>query len=158
MINAPWLTPEKLRLVDCLLISYRNAFGHSLLAVEKSQLSLPMASRELFELRSPVVAHEGGIDPLISYANSSALKLWVRQWDQMVGMPSKLTAPKEELATRAFALDNALERGALVGYSGIRMDSLGRRFLIHNAAIWTIWNHNGVACGQATSFSNWSFI
>ena len=105
-----------------------------------------------------MIAHDGSNDPLITYANSSALELWVRKWDQMIGMPSRLTAPIEERKTRAFVLESALRQGPVVGYSGIRMDSLGRRFFIHNATIWTIRNQNGVACGQAASFSNWSFI
>ncbi len=147
-----------MRFVACLLVSYRQAFGHHLLSVEKSQSSLRLLSQELFAFSNPVMAHDSSQENLINYANSSALQLWACKWDQLVGKPSCLTAPVDQRKSRAFVLENALRRGSAVGYSGIRVDRLGRKFLIYNALIWTIWNENGDALGQAASFSNWDFI
>ena len=76
----------------------------------------------------------------------------------MVGMPSRLTAPANERKKRTTALFQAKQAHAIKNYQGIRMDSKGRRFLIHNARIWTLWDEEGPAFGQAASFTNWSLI
>ena len=92
------------------------------------------------------------------YVNAAALQLWRRRWEQMVGMPSRLTAPPGERAERASALSQAGRIDAYQGYRGIRIDSQGRRFLIDNARIWTLWDARGQRCGQAASFTRWWWL
>lgn len=105
-----------------------------------------------------MLAHNTRQDPTLIYANAAALKLWCRRWSQMVGMPSRLTAPEQERRERAQALGSAQQQDAVRGYQGIRVDSQGRQFVINNARIWTVWDEQGERCGQAASFSNWWWI
>ena len=107
MAEAPWLSSEKQELVNLLLISHQQAFNHPLLACERRQPSQRLASQELFASRQPVLAHSDGHDPNLTYANAAALRLWSRSWDEMIGMPSRLTAPKGEQAKRRLALKQA---------------------------------------------------
>ena len=105
-----------------------------------------------------MLAHNDSSDPALVYANAAALKLWQRRWAQMVGMPSRLTAPEQERRERAQALGNARQQDAYQGYSGIRIDSQGHRFVINNARIWTLWDLNGQRCGQAATFASWHWL
>jgi hypothetical protein len=76
----------------------------------------------------------------------------------MVGMPSKLTAEPAERASRQNALAAAQQHSAISGYSGIRIDRLGRRFQIRGACLWTLRNPTGEPCGQAACFSDWWWL
>jgi len=156
--ETPWLSSEKQRLVNLLLTSHQTAFGRPLLACERQQSSQRLISQELFAAEPPVLAHAGGDDPKLSYVNAAALRLWRRRWAEMIGMPSRLTAPPCEQNERATALGRALQLDAITGYQGIRIDSEGQRFLINNARIWTLWNEEGLRCGQAASIGSWWWI
>ncbi len=158
MIESPWLNSETLRLIQFILNSYKLAFGKDLLAIEKTSPTLRLLSQELFSTPIVVLAHDGAIDPRINYCNSQGLKLWSMRWEQIFGMPSRLTAPIEQRNERNLLLKKVLETNSIVGYQGLRMDSLGRRFLIRNASIWTIWDEQNFPCGQAAAFSSWDYI
>jgi len=56
------------------------------------------------------------------------------------------------------ALAEALRRGAISGYGGVRVDSSGRRFRIEGARLWTLRNEAGEACGQAAGFESWWWL
>ena len=49
----------------------------------------------------------------------------------------------------------AQAKEAIAGYSGIRIDSRGRRFAIEAARLWTLRDSSGQPCGQAARFSSW---
>ncbi len=155
---APWLTIEKVRLVNLIFDSYQQAFGRPLLAFQSSESYRRTLSQEIFAMRMPLLAHDTSSDPLIMYANSSALLLWHCCWDEMVGIPSRVTVPAHCFAERSAALTRAATKTSLTGYTGIRVDSLGREFYIKNARIWTIWSDIGISCGQAATFPSWWFL
>jgi hypothetical protein len=67
-------------------------------------------------------------------------------------MPSRLTAEPTERAGRAQALAGVQRQHAISGYSGIRIDSQGRRFRINAARVWTMPG------GQAAAFSDWWWL
>jgi len=158
VVEPPWLSSEKQELVNLLLISHQHAFNRPLLACERHQPSQRLAGQELFAATQPVLAHSDGHDPNLSYANAAALQLWGRRWEEMVGMPSRLTAPTSEQDARANALGRALQKDAIKGYQGIRMNNEGRRFLIKNARIWTLWNQEGLRIGQAALIGSWWWL
>lgn len=168
MLETPWLTNDKQQLVSQLLSSHQTAFGRALLSAQTTlQNSQPQnspaqnsqaTSQQLFTLPIPVLAHDGGTDPKLTYANAAALELWKLNWQNMIGMPSRLTAPEEERHSRAAALNKAQQVDAIEGYSGIRINSKGQRFHINNACIWTIKDANGKACGQAATIANWCWL
>ena len=155
MNEAPWLTGEKRGLVTLLLSSHQRAFGRPLMACERSRQSMRLACQELFACGFPVLAHGTGSDPLITYGNAAALQLWGLRWEQLVGMPSRLTAPEEERNERQATLSEAHTKEAIRGYGGTRISHGGRRFQIRDARIWTLWDEENLCCGQAACFSDW---
>ena len=153
--ESPWLTKKSLKIVDILLTSYEKAFGEYLLTDPKILDSKLDKGKRLFVKRNPVMAHNTAKDPCLNYANSAALHLWKKSWSEMIGMPSRLTAPKEEQAQRNNALDLASKKHAIRDYQGIRVNSKGELFMIKNARIWTLWNEKEQACGQGATFDCW---
>ncbi len=164
--EAPWLTTETIRLANRILLSHHSAFANPLLAEERSRLQGAdprLLAQELFVADTVVLAHDGApLDadegPRLTYANRAALRLWRRDWASMVGMPSSLTAEPEQRASRQQALASAQQQLAIRDYSGIRIDSTGRRFAINGARIWTLHDADGKPCGQAAAFSSWHWL
>ena len=171
---APWLEAPAQALAAVILRSHQQGFGRPLLTPviqaaagpggflepqgPRGPENLALAAQELFAAATVVLAHDGGPDPRLIYANRAALRLWRRPWAAMVGLPSRLTAEPAERAGRARMLSEAQRQHALSGYTGIRIDSHGRRFQIRGARLWTLWNAAGEPCGQAASFSDWHWL
>ena len=158
MLDAPWLSAEKRGLVTLLLSSHQRAFGRPLIPSARAGQSMRLCCQDLFACGFPVLAHGTGSDPTLSYANAAALQLWETNWDDLIGMPSRLTAPETERAERRSALGEAESLKALKGYGGIRISRQGRQFMISNARIWTLWDEEERSCGQAACFSDWWWI
>ncbi len=112
----------------------------------------------MFAVDQAVLAHDGSEDPRLIYANAAAIRLWRRPWAEVIGMPSRLTAEPEERPARGKALAFAQQQNALAGYTGIRVDTEGRRFRIEGAKVWTFTKAGGRARGQAAGFSNWTLL
>ncbi len=162
--SAPWISPPVQELVGHLLASHQRAFGSPLLAGLAADAGPRHAAQELFAAEVVVLAHDGADPtgdpgPRLIYANRAALRLWRRTWGEMVGMPSRLTAEPAQRASRGRALVAAQAQDALEGYSGIRIDSRGRRFQIDAARLWTLRDAagqpSGQAYGQAACFNRW---
>jgi hypothetical protein len=166
MPNAPWLTPAAIALAQGIVHSHREAFAMALLAgpAGRGPTADPrLLAQELFAAGTVVLAHDGapldqGEGPRLIYANRAALTLWRRPWASMVGLPSSLTAEPGQRASRQQALASARVRQAITSYSGIRIDSSGRRFAIAGARIWTLRDSGGEPCGQAAAFSSWWWL
>jgi hypothetical protein len=155
---APWLRLETQTLVKNLLISHERAFSELLLSRNQITHSKRTAAQELFASPLAVLAHDGGSDPLLTYANSAALRLWGRSWTSMVGMPSRFTAEESARPERASTLKQVRQGEGFRGYSGIRINREGRRFMISNARIWSLWGDIDEIPGQAAAFSSWWWI
>jgi hypothetical protein len=141
--EAPWLSAAAIERASWLLDSHQRAFGRPLIAAAAGS-----AAQELFAAATVVLAHDGSAnrpdhDPRLIYANRSALALWRRPWGEMVGMPSRLTAEPAERSSRALLLASARIQEAISGYTGIRIDSHGRRFVISRARLWTLRDRDG---------------
>ncbi|MCP9772818.1 MEKHLA domain-containing protein [Synechococcus sp. Tobar12-5m-g] len=154
--EAPWLSPAAVGLAVELLQSHRSLFGRPLIACRSPDPR--QLAQELFNAPTVVLAHDGGADPRLIYANAAALRLWRRPWSAMVGMPSRLTAEPGERQARAQMLNDALRQQAIRGYTGIRVDSAGRRFEIENARLWSLPALHGHGVGQAAAFSSWAWL
>lgn len=150
--EAPWLADPSLELAALLQASHLRAFGLPL--VPRAQRSSRQLAQELFAAPLALLAHDGGDDPRLIYANRVALRLWRRSWGEMVGLPSRLTAEPSERPGRAQALATARSRRALRGYGGIRIDSRGRRFRLAGARIWDL----GEGQGQGACFDDWWWL
>lgn len=103
-----------------------------------------------------VVAHGTEQDPLLNFANRSALTLWEMSLDQFLGTPSRLTAEPVHRSERAELLQRTTRDGYISDYSGIRIASTGARFRIHQATVWNVLDEHGAAAGQAATFSEWT--
>jgi len=156
--GAAWLSAASCRVAAQILEGHRQAFGRPLLAGCGAARDAGQSAQELFAAPMAVLAHDGAADPRLIYANRAALLLWCRRWDEMVGLPSRLTAEPGERQQRAAALVQARRQEALQGYAGIRIDSRGRRFRIENARLWSLRDGQGYPCGQAAAFARWWWL
>lgn len=140
-----------------LVESYKKETGRTLM---EGEMEITDAPRALYEAPFVCLAHDGGEDPVFTYANEAALKLWEVEWDDLVGVPSRKSAEESEdvQKDRASALQEALEKGFVENYSGVRISSQGKRFQIKDATLWTIRTGEGGSVGQAAVFSEWEFV
>jgi len=154
--EPPWLQASGLELAAALERGHQRAFGAPLLPV--AERSPRQRAQELFAGAELLLAHDGEADPRLVYANRAALRLWRRTWGQMVGLPSRLTAEPSQRPARALALAEARRPRGIRGYSGIRVDSQGRRFQLQGARIWSPIDAEGRARGQAAAFESWWWL
>ena len=72
--------------------------------------------------------------------------------------PSRKSAEPINREERQRLLDRVTSHGYIDDYSGIRISSSGKRFLIENAIVWDLVDHLGGYHGQAAVFDKWSFL
>jgi hypothetical protein len=109
----------------------------------------------LFEASFVVVSHGAEPDPILNYGNQVALDLWEVSWERFTTTPSRLTAEPDSRPERAHMLAQARNKGYYDGYTGVRISSMGRRFMVEQAVIWTVIDLAGSSVGQAATFSSW---
>jgi hypothetical protein len=102
-----------------------------------------------------VVAHAGASDPRFVYANKTAQACFEYGWDEIVGMPSRLSAEAPQRAARQELLDAVARDGFVTGYKGVRIARSGRRFWIEDGVVWRVLRPDGSPVGQAASFGSW---
>lgn len=107
----------------------------------------------LMALDAVVLSHDGGDDPHFVFANHAAASLWRMPVEDLVGMPSRLSAAPEHRQSRAGMLADAMRDGVLRGYAGERIAADGTRFMISGATLWTVEYPAGP--GQAVVFRDW---
>ena len=82
----------------CILDSYARRVGRELL--HRSGDLLDDAKR-LLACEAIALSHDAGVDPRFVYANSAAASLWRMSIEDMIGMPSRLSAPADARDDRA---------------------------------------------------------
>lgn len=100
-----------------------------------------------------VLAHNTEPDPRFVYANEAAQRCFEYSWDEFTVLRSRFSAEAPNQAERQQLLDAVTRNGFMDGYRGVRVAKSGRRFLIQNALVWQLLDANGVARGQAATFS-----
>ncbi|MDT3438758.1 MULTISPECIES: MEKHLA domain-containing protein [unclassified Pseudofrankia] len=103
-----------------------------------------------------VLAHDGAADPLFVYANATAQRLFEYGWDEIVGLPSRLSAAEADRDERAALMSDVLLRGYTNDYRGLRVARSGRRFWIEDATVWNLVDRHGEFQGQAALIRAWS--
>jgi hypothetical protein len=96
-----------------------------------------------------------------NYANKAALQLWEMEWDEFVGLPSTKSADVEDVDVqneRRKLLDEALEKGVVYNYDGVRKSKSGKEFRIKDATLWTMVDRDGDRIGQAVKFSRVEYV
>ena len=141
--------------VTRLLTSFRHWTGKDLIEANISQKA---QARELFNAPFAILSHDTAPDPILNYANETGLRLFGLTWEELITMPSRLTAQALEQAERARLLSQVSEQGYIDDYRGIRITKGGRRFLIERATVWNLLDESGGLYGQAATFSEWRFL
>ena len=120
-------------------------------------LAPEVAADALFHAPFVVLSHNTGPDPLLTYGNQSALELFELTWEELIQMPSRLTAEAPDQAERARRLAEVAARGYLDHDSGVRISRTGQRFRIARATVWNLTDDQGQPCGQAATFRTWRY-
>ena len=149
---APWDRPELVVHVQLLLDSFARLLERELIPRNGSPLA---QAQRLFESPFVVVSHGTEADPVLNYANATALTLWEMDWASFVQTPSRLTAEPMHRDERARLLERTRRNGFVDDYQGIRISRTGRRFRIEQAIVWNLTDAAGQLRGQAATFREW---
>jgi len=141
-------------LASRLLASHQRLTGRALLPLREGEGEVPRA-RRLYEAPFVVLAHDGSPDPRFNYANLAAQHLFERGWEELVGLPSRLSAEAPAREERERLLERVGAHGFIDDYSGVRIAQSGRRFRILRATVWNVLDPAGERIGQAATFSEW---
>ena len=150
---TPWDRPDLIEHVQLLLDSFARLLGRDLIPRDASPSE---QARRLFESAFVVVSHGTEADPVLNYANATALRLWEMDWTTFVNTPSRLTAEPVHRDERARLLERTRRDGYVDDYRGIRISKSGRRFRIEQAIVWNLIDAAGHLHGQAATFDAWT--
>ena len=120
--------------------------------------SIEDQARALYDASFVVVSHGIETDPILNYGNQAALDLWGMTREQLIKMPSRLTAEPVNQQERARMLQLVERQGYYDRYQGVRVSSTGRRFLVEEALVWNVIDGQGRRIGQAATFSQWRWL
>lgn len=148
--SAPELDSDHARL---LCVSFRSLLGRDLLPNGLPANTNGLA-HSLYEAPQIVLSHDTSDDPRLTYANKAAQVLWEMTWKDLIGLPSRETAEPQHRGQRSAMFDDMRQKGFTENYEGVRISATGKRFLIQNAIIWTLFDEDGVRCGEAATFTD----
>ena len=151
----PWDRPDLVEHGQLLLDSFARLLGRELISRDGPPAT---QAQRLFESPFVVVSHGTEADPVLNYANATALTLWEMDWASFVQTPSRLTAEPMHRDERARLLERTRRDGFVDDYQGIRISRTGRRFRIEQAIVWNLTDAAGQLRGQAATFHEWKTI
>jgi PAS domain-containing protein len=140
---------------ELLISSYRRMVGEEPGFLAGGEVS---ASWLYESAPHAVLAHDASAVPRFTYANKAAQACFEYAFEEIVGLPSHLSAEPQERAERQRLLDQVAAKGFATGYRGVRIAKSGRRFLIEDGVIWQLIDASGSLRGQAASFASWTDI
>lgn len=111
------------------------------------------AARWLYE-EAPfgLLAHDTRADPLFIYGNVSAQRCFEYSWDELLMLPSRLSARPQQVRDRKQFLEQVGRQGFATGYRGLRVSKSERSFWINDGIVWQLVDQTGVLRGQAALF------
>ncbi|MEJ2035854.1 MAG: MEKHLA domain-containing protein [Maritimibacter sp.] len=115
-------------------------------------------AKALYHADLIVLSHDGADDPVLTYGNLAAQRLWEMSWEALTALPSRLTAEPTEQALRDAMFAQMREKGFIEDYAGIRISATGKRFEIRNAVIWPLLDEDGGKHGEAACFADYAFL
>ena len=152
-VEPAWLNDQVLSWIALVLNSYVHWTGVELLNRPGSRLE---QTQRLFSAPFVVASHGMEADPILNYGNAQALQLWEMDWEEFVTTPSRLTAEPVNKEERSRMLQLASTQGLIRDYRGVRISRTGKRFLVEQATVWNVIDHNQNTVGQAVTFSTWT--
>ena len=138
-----------------ILESYERLLERPLITRTSETLS---DARALYAAPFAVLSHGTDADPILNYANRTALTLWETTIEVLTATPSRLTAEPMAREAREKVMGEVTRIGFVTGYSGVRIAATGRRFRIENVTIFNLANPDGTFAGQAATFDRWSDV
>ena len=103
-----------------------------------------------------VLAHNTAPDPVFVYANRTAQACFEYDWNEIVSLPSRLSAEAPNREERQRLLDAVTRDGFISDYRGMRIAKSGRRFWIEGGTVWQLIDEAGTPRGQAALFTSWT--
>ena len=131
--NTIWQEPNIEQHVTLLVESYER--------ICKKAFPIPLTSTSLaFDVYHTtdftVVSHGLEKDPIFNFANLAAQKLWKMDWNEFTSLPSRYSAKADKVEKREALLQEALTKGYIDNYEGIRIDKTGKEFSIAGVTLW----------------------
>jgi hypothetical protein len=99
-----------------------------------------------------IVAHGTEDDPVFFYGNRLALQFFEMSFDEFTRLPSRFSAELLAREERAKLLERVTRQGYADHYSGMRIASSGKRFMIADGTVWNLVDEQGKHQGQAAVF------
>jgi hypothetical protein len=140
--------------IKLLNTNFQNLLHRSLLPSECVQ----NLGREAFFADFALLSHNADHDPLFNYANQVALALFEFSWEELIGLPSRLSAEAGNQQAREEALTKVAEQGYMTHYNAVRISKTERRFRIQDVVIWNVHDEQGAYHGQAAVFKEWVWL
>lgn len=134
--------------------SYARLTGRRLVGGDNE----PERACALYHAPFVVLAHDTAPDPVFFYGNLAAQSLFAMPWEQLVALPSRLSAEPINRDERQRLLDRVRRFGYIDDYAGIRVAGDGRRFRIGAATVWTLCDERARNFGQAATFGQWETL
>ena len=133
-----------------LVESYQRLTGKTL--IEGMPGDAEALREALWNAPFAIVAHGTEVDPVFFYGNRYALESFEMNFADFVRLPSRLSAEPVNQEAREQSLRKVAEHGYINGYSGMRIASSGRRFMIEDCTVWNLVDEQAVHHGQAAVF------
>lgn len=105
-----------------------------------------------------LLAHSAAADPLFIYANKTAQRCFEYSFDELLTIPSRMSAEAPNREERQRLLDAVARDGFIDNYRGLRIAKSGKRFWIESAIVWELTDETGQRRGQAALFSSWTDV
>ena len=153
--DKPWLQHGWIQQSQNILDSYERLVGYPLIERVGSEAD---QAESLFSASFVVVSHGTEVDPVLNYANATALRLWKISISTLLETPSRMTAEAMHRDERAELLERTTRDGYVDDYRGIRIATDGQRFLIDRATVWNLSDKSGHYAGQAAAFDQWTTL
>jgi hypothetical protein len=140
---------------ELLYTTYNKITGKHLV---EANTSVDSRIIDLYKAQFAIVSHGIEDDPVFNFGNKVALELFALSWPEFIALPSRHSAEAMEREERKKLLNEVSQNGFIDDYSGIRIASTGKRFLINQALVWNLMNDQGCYCGQAAMFKQWTHL
>jgi hypothetical protein len=152
---TPLPSPYDTRFADLLTYSYQRVTHSPMLRAGRS--GRQWIAHWLYD-DAPfcLLAQDSSIDPRFIYANRAAQRCFEYDWDEFVGLPSRLSAVSADRDQRERFMKTVLTTGYANDYQGLRISKSGRRFRIENTTVCNLVDRSGAFEGQAALVRQWA--
>lgn len=133
---------------ELILYSYKTLFDQELVPNK----------HELNTFSAVIACHNNAQDPVFQYGNARALEVFEMNFEDFTKLPSRFSAEPLERSEREKLLQEVSDKGYISNYSGVRISSTGKRFLIKNATVWNMLDATGEYKGQAVVFREFEYL